>query len=249
MLTTLQIIDLSLYLLVAALYLPVIVNALRGQEGHQTVHYLLGLYAFLGLLLGVGEALWRSSLTVLSVNTFLVYQTYAALILSVLMLLVVSIFLRRQGWPWLVVAGVLVVLLLTSARNVFGLPTTILTSGRWSLPRDDLPFFLILLGWLIFVISGLAAVRTAYRHAKQPLYRNRLAYWLPFFFLIIVNDVFIFVRIPLPGNPLRLASAWLMGYIVLTHDIPDARQLVRRMLIYIITTLLIVVFYIAGFTL
>ena len=31
MLTTLQIIDLSLYLLVAALYLPVIVNALRGH--------------------------------------------------------------------------------------------------------------------------------------------------------------------------------------------------------------------------
>jgi signal transduction histidine kinase len=249
MLTTLQIIDLSLYLLVSALYIPVIVNALRGQEGHQTVHYLLGLYAFLGLLLGVGEALWRGSLTVLSVNTFLVYQTYAALILSVLMLLVVSIFLRRQGWPWLVVAGVLVVLLFLAARNVFGLPTTIWTNGRWSLPRDDLPFFLILVGWIIFLVSAMAAVRTGYRHSKQPLYRNRLAYWVPFFLLIMLNDVFIFFRIPLPGNPLRLASAWLMGYIVLTHNMPDARQLVRRMLIYIITTLLIVAFYIAGFTL
>ena len=84
MLTTLQIIDLSLYLLVAALYLPVIFNAFRGQEGHQTVHYLLGLYALIGLLLGVGEALWRSGLTVLSETTFQVYQTYAALILSVI---------------------------------------------------------------------------------------------------------------------------------------------------------------------
>jgi len=55
--TTLQIIDLSLYLLVAALYVPVIINALRGQEGHQAVHYLLGLYALLGLLLAVSEAL------------------------------------------------------------------------------------------------------------------------------------------------------------------------------------------------
>jgi len=249
MLTTLQIIDLSLYLLVAALYLPLIINAVRGQEGHQTVHYLLGLYALLGLLLGVGEALWRGGLTVLNENTFLVYQTYAALILSVVMLLVVSVFLRRQGWPWLVVAGVLVVLLFLAAQNVFGLPTTIWTNGQSSLPRDDLPFYLILLGWLIFVISGLAAVRTAHRHSKQPLYRNRLTYWLPFFFLIILNDVFIFVRNPIPGNPLRLASAWLMGYVVLTHNMPDARQLVRRMLIYIITILLIVAFYIAGFTL
>jgi signal transduction histidine kinase len=36
---------------------------------------------------------------------------------------------------------------------------------------------------------------------------------------------------------------------VLTHNMPDARQLVRRMLIYVITTLLIVAFYVAGFTL
>ena len=84
--TTLQIIDLSLYLLVAALYIPVIINALRGHEGHQTVHYLLGVYAFVGLLLGVGEALWRAELTTLRHEIFLAYQTYAALLLSVVML-------------------------------------------------------------------------------------------------------------------------------------------------------------------
>jgi signal transduction histidine kinase len=249
MLTTLQIIDLSLYLLVAALYLPVIVNAIRGQEGHQTVHYLLVLYALLGLLLGVGEALWRSGLTVLSEITFEVYQTYAALILSVLMLLVVTVFLRRQGWIWLGVAGGLILILYLVAQNVFGLPTTIWSNGRWSLPRDDLPLYLILLGWLVFLVSAMAAARTAHRNSKQPLYRNRLVYWLPFFLLIILNDTFIFLRSPLPGNPLRLASAWLMSYVVLTHDMPDARQLLRRVLIYVITTVLILLFYVAGFTL
>jgi signal transduction histidine kinase len=249
MLSTLQIIDLSLYLLIAALYLPVIINALRGQEGHQVTHYLLALYALIGLLLGVGEALWRGGLTVISRATFLVYQTYAALLLSVVMLLVVSIFLRRQGWPWLVFAGVLVVVLILVAQDVFGLPDTIWTNGTWSLPRDDLPTFLIILGWLVFNVSAIAAVRTAYRRSKQPLYRNRLTYWLPFFFLIITNDVFIFFKAPLFGNPLRLAAAWLMGYVVLTHNMPDARQIIRRALIYIITTLLIVLFYVAGFTL
>jgi len=249
MLTTLQIIDLILYLLIAALYLPVIIRAIRGQEGHQTVHYLLSLYALFGLLLGVGEALWRSELTVISTGTFLVYQTYAALVLSVLMLLVVSVFLRRQGWPWLVAAGVLVVALYLVAQDVFGLPNTIWTSGAWSLPRDDLPFYMIILGWLIFNVSALAAVRGAYRRSKQPLYRNRLTYWLPFFFLIVINDIFIFVRYPIPGNPLRLAAAWIMGYVVLTHDMPDVRQIMRRVLIYVITTLLIVAFYVAGTTL
>ena len=249
MLTTLQIIDLTIYLLIAALYLPVIIRAFRGQEGHQTVHYLLGLYALLGLLLGVGEALWRSELTVISTETFLVYQTYAALILSVVMLLVVSVFLRRQGWPWLVAAGVLVVALYLVAQDVFGLPSTIWTGGAWSLPRDNLPFYLIILGWLIFNISAMAAARSAYRRSKQPLYRNRLTYWIPFFFLIIANDVFIFFRGPIPGNPLRVAAAWVMSYVVLTHDMPDVRQILRRVLIYVITTLLIVAFYVAGTTL
>ena len=161
MLTTLQIIDLSLYLVVAALYIPVIVNALRGMEGHQAVHYLLGLYALVGLLLGVGEALWRADLIFISRATFLVYQTYAALLLSVVMLLVVSFFLRRQGWFWLAIAGVLVVILFLVAQNVFGLPKTIWTNGTWSLPRDDLPTVLIVLGWLVFNISAMAAVRSA----------------------------------------------------------------------------------------
>ena len=207
MLTTLQIIDLSLYLLVAALYLPVIVSALRGQEGHQAVHYLLGLYALIGLLLGVGEAFWRAELTAISHETFLVYQTYAALLLSVVMLLVVSIFLRRQGWPWLVVAGVLTGLAIPGCTRCVRPTDTIWTNGNWSLPRDDLPSYLIILGWMIFNVSALAAVRSAYRHSKQPLYRNRLTYWLPFFFLIIINDIFIFLKNPLLGNPLRLASA------------------------------------------
>ncbi len=249
MLTTLQMVDLSLYLLVAALYIPVIVNALRGMEGHQVVHYLLALYALIGLLLGVGEALWRAELTSISRSTFLAYQTYAALLLSVVMLLVVSFFLRRQGWFWLIVAGVLMVILFLVAQNVFGLPRTIWTNGTWSLPRDDLPTYLIILGWLVFNISALAAVRWAYRRSKQPLYRNRLMYWLPFFLLITVNDVFIFIRNPLLGNFPRLAAAWLMGYVVLTHDMPDMRQIMRRVMIYVITTLLIVAFYIAGFTL
>jgi len=249
MLNTLQIIDLSLYLLVAVLYVPVIINALRGQEGHQAVHYLLGLYALIGLVMATIEAFWRSDLIALSRETFLAYQSYAALLLSVVMLLVVSVFLRRQGWPWLVAAGVLVVVLFLAAQNVFRLPNTIWINDSWSLSRDDLPTYLIILGWLVFNISAMTAVRAAYHRSKQPLYRNRLSYWLPFFILSITNEIFIFANAPLFGNPLRLAATWLMGYVVLTHDMPDVRQIVRRVLIYVITTLLIVAFYIAGFTL
>ncbi|MFZ5818864.1 MAG: GAF domain-containing sensor histidine kinase [Chloroflexota bacterium] len=249
MLTPLQIVDLLIYSLAAAFYLPVIVNAFRGRDGHQTAHYLLMLYALGGLLLGLGEAFWRAGLApAISAGTFQVYQSYAALLLAALMLLVVSGFLRREGWPWLILAGVLTLGAALIAQNVFGLPDTIWSSGEWSLPRDDLPLYLIILGWLIFIASALAAIRTAYRHSQQPLYRNRLLYWLPFFLAIIANDLLIFSGYTLPTNPFRIGAAWLMGYVVLTHDMPDARQILRRALVYLITILLVVVFYILGFT-
>jgi len=249
MLSTLQMIDLSLFSLVAALYVPVIINALRGQEGHQPVHYLLSLYALIGLLLAVSEALYRGELLVITRDTFVTYQTYAAFLLSVVMLLVVSVFLRRQGWPWLFAAGVMVVIFFLVAQDVFNFPETVWTIGSFSLPREDLPKYLVILSWLVFNISGMAAVRAAHHRSKQPLYRNRLTYWLPFFLVSIANEIFIFFNTPLLGNPLRLAGTWLMGYVVLTHDMPDVRQIIRRVLIYVITTLLIVAFYIAGFTL
>jgi signal transduction histidine kinase len=248
--TTPQIIGFSLYLLLALLYLPVIVNAVRGRDGHQPVHYLLGLYAFSGLLLVVGEALWHGgSAPAIGEETFQVYQAYAVLLMAVLMLLVVRVFLRRKGWQWPVVGGAFVLLLVLFAQDLFGLPDTIWTGGRWVLQREDLPFYLTLLGWLVFFISALTSVRRAYLRSNQPLYRNRLAYWLPFFFLIAANDILIFTNNTLAGTPLRLAATWLMGYVVLTHNIPDVRQISRRLLVYVITTLLIVAFYIAGFTL
>jgi len=249
MLTALQIANLILYCVAAALYLPVFINALRGKDGHQTVHYLLALYALAGMLLGIGEAFWRAGLAAsISPETFQVYQAYAALLLAALMLVVVSGFLRREGWPWLMLAGGLTLIAALVAQNAAGLPDTLWSNGQWSLPRDDLPLYLIFTGWLIFLVSAIAAVRAAYRRSQQPLYRNRLIYWMPFFLAILANDLLVFSGHSLPAHPFRIGAAWLMGYVVLTHDMPDARQILRRALIYIITIFFVAVFYILGFT-
>ncbi|GAB4505247.1 MAG: hypothetical protein Fur0043_22420 [Anaerolineales bacterium] len=249
MLTALQIANLILYCVAAALYLPVLINALRGKDGHQSAHYLLALYALSGMLLGIGEAFWRAGLAPsISPRTFQVYQAYAALALAALMLLVVSGFLRQEGWPWLLLAGGLTLVAALVAQNAVGLPDTLWSNGQWSLPRDDLPLYLIFTGWMIFLVSAMAAIRTAYQRSQQPLYRNRLIYWTPFFLALIANDLLILSGYPLPGNPFRIGAAWLMGYVVLTHDLPDARQILRRALIYLITILLVAVFYILGFT-
>jgi sigma-B regulation protein RsbU (phosphoserine phosphatase) len=54
--------------------------------------------------------------------------------------------------------------------------------------------------------------------------------------------------IPFPGSPVRLTAAVLAVFIIVTHDPPDLRDVARRVVTYIITTLVIVGFYVAGFT-
>ena len=52
----------------------------------------------------------------------------------------------------------------------------------------------------------------------------------------------------IPGNPLRLIAAVIVSYIIATHNPPDLRVIARRVLTYIITTIFIVAFYVAGFS-
>jgi signal transduction histidine kinase len=76
-----------------------------------------------------------------------------------------------------------------------------------------------------------------------------LNYWVPTFTLILVNDLLLFADREVAGNPLRLGIAMLMAYVVCTHHLPDLRQLLRRVVIYAITTLVIVGLYVGGFVL
>jgi signal transduction histidine kinase len=105
-----------------------------------------------------------------------------------------------------------------------------------------------MLGWFVFMLGSVINVRSAYARSRQPLLRNRLNYWTPVFLLIAINDVLILGGFPLPGNPIRLAAISLATFIVVTHDPPDLVEVSRRVVTYIITTMVIVAFYVAGFS-
>ncbi len=84
------------------------------------------------------------------------------------------------------------------------------------------------------------------RNHGNLLLRNRLIYWIPTFLLIAINDGLILAGMNVAGNPLRLLAAALMSYLTLTHDLPDVRQIMRRVLVYLITIVLIMTFYVLG---
>jgi signal transduction histidine kinase len=242
--------DLSLILLVilAALYLPVLVTLLRQRAGQETASTVLTGYLVAALFLALLEGLRFSGRWRVDAQAAADIQLYGALLLSVLMGLAVLSFTRRKVRIWLGVGifwGLIVVAILL---NIFRFGDVVWTNGSLTLTRERLAPAWAALGWLVFTAGGFVIVRSAYTRSRQPLLRNRLNYWTPVFLLIALNDLLLIAGLGLPGNPIRLFAAALATLVVVTHDPPDLRELARRVLTYIITTLVIVVFYLAGTT-
>jgi signal transduction histidine kinase len=243
-----QDIIMTLLFVLAAFYLPMIVSVLRKHEGQETAAALLGAYAAIAMLMGIGEALWRGGrwqVTALFANDV---QLYGALLLAIIMLIAALEFNRRGIWTWLTFGLLWGLGIAAVIANVFGLGEVVWTNGTATLTRDRLAPAIAAMGWFIFTVAALAIVRSSHARSRQPLLRNRLNYWTPAFLFIFINDVLLIVGRQIPGNPLRLIAAAIVAYIIATHNPPDLRIIARRVLTYIITTLVIVGFYVAGFS-
>ena len=238
-----------LHLILAALYVPLLLNLIKRHSGLETAAAFLSVYVLMGLFLDLGEGMWRGGqLYIATPQIANDFQLYGALALSFVMLLTVLSFIRRNLWPWIGVGAFWAVGLVLVGLNVFRFGEVIWQNGLFTLTRERLLPVWAALGWIIFTLAGIVSVRIAHNNSRQPLLRNRLNYWLPVFLLIIINDVLILVGNPFPGNPIRLAAAAMASYIIVTHDPADLREVARRVITYIITTLVIVGFYVAGFS-
>ncbi|MBN2116590.1 MAG: hypothetical protein JW730_08470 [Anaerolineales bacterium] len=244
-----QSLTLILHLILAVLYLPLLVTLIQRHAGHETAAMLLSGYILIGSLLDVAEGLWRGGqLYIASRQVANDLQAYGALVLAFLLTLTVLSFTRRDPRPWLGVGAFWFLGFILIMLNVFRFGPVIWTNGNISFPFERLMPAWAALGWVVFMLGSVFSVRSAYAHSRQPLLRNRLNYWTPVFFLVAINDILLLGGIPLPGNPVRLLAAALAAFIIVTHDPPDLVEVSRRVVTYIITTLVIVVFYVVGLT-
>ncbi|HUI88060.1 MAG TPA: ATP-binding protein [Anaerolineales bacterium] len=240
-------ISFTLLAIAAALYLPIIFFAILRRAGQEITAGLIILYALIGAGLGIFEAFWRGGrLSQLDTLAFGDVEVYGALILTFLMTITVRVFMRRSPIGWLIVGGVVGIALVILLNQEMQFPRVIWSSGNLILTNDRLGVMGAVVGWLVFMIGAAFAVAVAYQKSRQPLFRNRLVYWIPTFILISINDGLILAGVNLPGNPLRLLATALMGYLALTHDLPDVRQIMRRILVYLITIFFIMTFYLLG---
>ncbi|MGB8980745.1 MAG: histidine kinase dimerization/phospho-acceptor domain-containing protein, partial [Anaerolineales bacterium] len=239
---------LILHLILAALYVPVLITLIQRHAGQETAAMLLSGYVLVSLFLTVGEGLWRGGqLYIASRQVAIDFQTYGAMTLAFLFTVTMVSFVRRDLRPWLGLGAFWLVGLILLLANIFGFGKVVWTNGNFALTLERLAPYWAMLGWLVFMLGAVIIVRSTYAHSRQPLLRNRLNYWTPVFLLIAINDILIMGGIPIPANPIRLGAVVLGTFIVVTHDPPDLVEVSRRVVTYIITTLVIVGFYVAGF--
>lgn len=243
-----SVINIILFIVLAAIYLPVVVSVYRQHEGQETAATLLSIYALIAMFIGIGEGLLRGGQWQVEPQIVNDIMIYVAFVLALLMLLTALAFTRQELSTWLGIGifwGFVIGLIIP---NVLGLGEIIWTNGTATLTRDRLAPALAALGWFVFTVGALVSVRSAHARSRQPLLRNRLNYWTPVFLFIFFNDILLIAGRQIPGNPLRLIAAVMTAFIIITHDPPDLRQVARRVITYIITTIVIVGIYVAGFS-
>ena len=243
-----QILGLIAMMILAALHIPVLARLLGRRIGQETAAALFANYLAVNMLLTAGEGLWRGGQLQFDFQTAYNLQIYAASVLAFILLITIRFFVRRKTRTWLIAGGMWLVGFFVIAPNVLDFNDTLWTIGSFTLTRDGLGPAWAALGWVVFTLGAFITVRSSHDRSRQPLLRNRLNYWTPVFLLILINDIFLFIGYALPGNPLRLLAATIGALIIVTHDPPDLREVARRVMTYAITTLVILVFYIAGTT-
>lgn len=192
-------------------------------------------------LLGRGLVLLQILQGATQTATF--WETYIALGTAMALWLLLVNFRGRNvlraslpAWPWpLLVIG----LAIFQPR----LPAILWERGPYILPSAALPALGAFGGWLILgLIMSLFALGEA-RRIYQPMHRARFTYWGLILLLFALDGWMTFVW-PTPGfHPVRAAMVWTVIYLFTHHRVRALREILRVILIYLSTILLIGILY------
>jgi signal transduction histidine kinase len=235
------------------LCLLVIGVVLRRRGFREQTVQLLVAYSVILCLLELMRALfyleWLPFLTPALSRQILLY---GALVLAWLFLHLSRFFLllKGAGWGWWGSGVIWIAGLIGVENGLVPLPEPLVDIQRRLLPGQDPVFSLLLLGWALFAGGALVLTVIAYFRMHQPMHRNRIVYWLLASILTIAGAVLLFVfpdaRLEPLSRGLYLVGITGAAYAVLIHRLFDIRYAVRRIVAYLVSTLLMIALY-TGF--
>jgi signal transduction histidine kinase len=261
-------------ILYASLLAALAGRALRGRGLRQWAGVLLLAYILLSFLWTLGQLVLQldpflNHSRLLPGDVLAGLLLYALIPLAFLFLGVTRRFLTRRfvtrkpemrrasGWSWLLLGVVwlaLVVLLSEDWSALLAGPgerlelTLNLVEG-WGIQRVWLALLLLVVGWACAMAAAMVLTIRTYRQTRQPLHRSRIAYWGLTTSLTLAGGLLFLTGRGGWGSLLHLLGSASGTYLLLTHRLPHVRRLVRRMLGYLVISLLMTSLYAAAFLL
>ena len=174
---------------------------------------------------------------------------YGLPLLSLLFFHLSRAFLRLEGPDqiWWGLGAVWIAAVVVLNENLLALPDRMWVGPGWIFQRQSLPFWVLVVGWGLFMGGATIVTARVYRHTQQPLHRNRIKYWSLSLALNVVGAGFLFAGHETLGSGFQFLSILSATYAVVTYRQADVRQIGRRTVSYLVITLLTVAVYTAGF--
>ncbi|MFN2194561.1 MAG: ATP-binding protein [Anaerolineales bacterium] len=92
--------------------------------------------------------------------------------------------------------------------------------------------FMLLALWLLVNFLGLFDYVIIYRQSQKPLHRNRSLIWLPAAFLNLLVGVALFAGMPMISQFSQIVLLLLLSGLLFSTDLPDVKNIFRRLLRY-----------------
>jgi signal transduction histidine kinase len=233
-----------------AMYFLMAIVALRYRALGARLAYVFALYAAVAYLWELAQVAARLGWLASVRADFLAHLPLLGLLLLTMFFLHLSrSFLRLEGLDlrWWVASVAAFAALLVADTNALNLREVWWSGAGWEITRATVVGFALIFGWGVLTGAATLVTARAYRRTQQPLHRNRIKYWVPALTLMVAGDAALFAGQAALGTGLRLAGTLIVAYVVLTHNLPDVRRIARRVLSFVIITVLTVAIYLGGF--
>jgi signal transduction histidine kinase len=220
-------------------------SALRGRTANWLTGYAALALAGAGLLMSAQ----LGALAGLRADFVERLPGYSLLALAILFVYLSRSFLRLTGpdWRWLAVGVIGGAAALVLDLRLFALAEVWGDVGGLAITLPLVILSVLLAGWAVMVGAAAWLTRRVYHHAQQSLHRNRIIYWVFALGLLVVGDGLLFTDHTTTGIAVRTLGICLAAYAVLVFNLPDVRQMVRRVLSYLIAITLAILFYAGAF--
>jgi signal transduction histidine kinase len=239
----------TFFALITLLYLLMVWAILKRRTFRERGVSLLVIYIGLASLWSLLQILpYIAEVSLFISEIFRRVLLYGLLILAFLLVHLTRSFLRLppNGRIWWGLGGLWSLLAILFNENLFPLPEVLWAGNGLLIYRQDLNLGILISGW--FVALGSAALMTiqAYYRTQQPLHRNRITYGFAALSFTAAGAILFFRRHEILGNIAYLFGTLGLSYLMITYRLPDIRQMARRIISYLIITLLTMIIYSIG---